>query len=773
MKKKLKSSLPYTATRSDLALRKKRAKKKKHTSFLPSTSPPPVTIEMIEQSFRGTFEPVRETWGYRIGLFLTACVMVLLFVFYIALVGAVGWSVYQFAVYYKDMPTTNVLGVFVYLSLLVAGGFFFVFMVRPFFARYDNSETTRALSPDEEPLLFALVEQLCLTLRSPVPERIEIDLNVNASARFLPGLRSFLQHKLTLRIGLPLVAGLSMRHFTGVLAHEFGHFAQGAGMRLGYLIRTINLWFMRAVFERSALDDRLRDLSESSGIWFGWGFYLARFFIWITRKILWLFMALGELISSYMNRQMEYDADRYQARIIGSDQIGPLLRNVTHLEVASFLADADLHDAWRDGRLGDDFPALVVARLDKIDDEIAKNIDENIENTKTGFFDSHPSHPDRARNAAAEACPGLFRLSIPTTVLFRDFDETSKRQTLSFYRDLFDDNFQEDSLIPTPILLARMDALDKERKAFQRSFQGIFLPIRPPSLEPIGPPPDDLQLATTEIERLSEDFLEQLPEAHDAFLAYQRNESVYNEQDITVRLIECQLINNRDLKIYEELDHHRKLRDATHQEQQALLDTINQSIQRAFQRIHLALQLLGHPQIEQKLEDATACRTEAKQLIETWNFLQELAPQLTLLRENFFRSVGYLHASEEVAAVTNSQTEVQQSLQSLFQEILDLHARLEHEPYPFDHAKGDVDLASYAMPELPESTDDLPLLIGSAEMILDRMLSLYARILGRLSLFTEAVEESLDLEPLPDPDLDALEPSHPDNVSPEHVTSTR
>jgi hypothetical protein len=45
---------------------------------------------------------------------------------------------------------------------------------------------------------------------------------------------------LVLTIGLPLVAGLSVREFGGVLAHEFGHFAQGGGMRLTALVRYVN-----------------------------------------------------------------------------------------------------------------------------------------------------------------------------------------------------------------------------------------------------------------------------------------------------------------------------------------------------------------------------------------------------------------------------------------------------------------------------------------------------------------------------------------------------
>lgn len=42
---------------------------------------------------------------------------------------------------------------------------------------------------------------------------------------------------------------LDLQQFAGVLAHEFGHFAQSSGMRLSYLIRSINHWFARVVFE--------------------------------------------------------------------------------------------------------------------------------------------------------------------------------------------------------------------------------------------------------------------------------------------------------------------------------------------------------------------------------------------------------------------------------------------------------------------------------------------------------------------------------------------
>jgi len=123
---------------------------------------------------------------------------------------------------------------------------------------------------------------------------------------------------LTLTIGMPLVAGLPMQHFAGVLAHELGHFSQGGGMRLTYLVRSVNAWFARVVYERDAWDEKLVEWSETGDIRTRIPFYLARLFVWLSRRILWGLMLVGQAVSCFMLRQMEFDADRYEARLAGS-----------------------------------------------------------------------------------------------------------------------------------------------------------------------------------------------------------------------------------------------------------------------------------------------------------------------------------------------------------------------------------------------------------------------------------------------------------------------
>jgi hypothetical protein len=41
------------------------------------------------------------------------------------------------------------------------------------------------------------------------------------------------------------------------MAHEFGHFAQSGGMRLTFIVRSINAWFGRVVHERDEWDEKL------------------------------------------------------------------------------------------------------------------------------------------------------------------------------------------------------------------------------------------------------------------------------------------------------------------------------------------------------------------------------------------------------------------------------------------------------------------------------------------------------------------------------------
>ena len=206
--------------------------------------------------------PVRPL--YRVGLVLVALAMVALPLLYVALVAAVGagiWLAVDAMTESWKHPTAGI----VIVSIL--GGTVVLFLVKPLLAKPGRASARKplALRRDRHPLLFAFVDKLCDAVGAPRPKEIRADCDLNASAGF-HGRGDLVRGSRVLTVGLPLMAGMSLSQFAGVLAHEFGHFAQGTGTRLSWLIRTINQWFARVVYERDAWDARLDGMTK---IW-GW-----------------------------------------------------------------------------------------------------------------------------------------------------------------------------------------------------------------------------------------------------------------------------------------------------------------------------------------------------------------------------------------------------------------------------------------------------------------------------------------------------------------------
>lgn len=59
-------------------------------------------------------------------------------------------------------------------------------------------------------------------------------------------------------------------------------------------------------------------------------------------------MQIGRLVSGFLSRQMEFDADRYQARLVGGPILARTMERVTELSIASQGAYGDLAASWKE-----------------------------------------------------------------------------------------------------------------------------------------------------------------------------------------------------------------------------------------------------------------------------------------------------------------------------------------------------------------------------------------------------------------------------------------
>jgi Zn-dependent protease with chaperone function len=669
-----------------------------------ATAPAAPDRRSILSAVRGSIAPAPVPLPYQFALAAVAVAMVLLPLVYLSLVSGVAYATWWHAV--NDLSWLSGKGsargrLFVYATPLVGGLVTVFFMIKPLLARHAPKQTAMVLDRRKEPFLYDFVDRLCRTVGAPPPVRIEVDCQVNASAQRVGFADS---GGLVLTIGLPLVAGLDLRQMTGVLAHEFGHFAQGAGMRLSGLIRRVNLWFARVVYERDAWDARLEKAGGEGGSG-GIIMLVARLLVWLSRRVLQLLMIVGHVLSCALMRQMEHDADRYEAMLAGSDTFAATARRLRVLA-----------GTWKDGRLAADLPGFVVARAGSLPPEVASGIEGSVDEGKTGWFDTHPCDRERIERTARLRSPGLFRLDAPATALFRDFGALAREASLQHYRDIAGDGVREDHLVPNEALLEAVGDREEAQEVFARLTQGL---VDIDHL--VFPAPAGAARAAVRDARAR--FEAELPRAREAFRRLEKASERAMAAAMAGELLAAGL--QPDAKAF-------LLPVAT-------AEGVRRSAARAASEAEEARSALSawDDALSARLATATA-NPDLRDCTAALAALQKGQPCLEALR---------LHLAALSALLGNVGDDVPPKLQQAIKAAAErtqgtlagLAGALGQAAYPFEHAGEAVTLARHVLP-VPPQPDSLESVFGGAREALERYVAVYVRVLGTLAPAVEAAE---------------------------------
>lgn len=724
--------------------------------------------ETLLNDFRGSVPPVSTPWSYRAGILLVACVMVLLPLVYVGLIGLTCYAVYYHAVNHTSILEVQTRGkgyfllVLAYVAPMAVGAILILFMLKPLFARPAPGPRRRTLSRADEPLLFEFVDRICAAVRAPRPREIDVDVEVNASAGFRRGWWSMLGDDLVLTIGLPLAAGLTVRQLGGVLAHEFGHFSQGAGMRLTYVIRSIVHWFERVVYERDQWDEWLVSASGSLDLRIGWVLYLARLFVWITRKILYVLMICGHAVAGLMLRQMEFDADRYEARLAGSRTFADTVRRLQVLNVAAQGAQADLRSFYAEGRLGDDLPKLILANVDQLPEELQAKIDLAIADSQTGWFDTHPADRDRIESAAREAAPGVLTNEWPASVLFRDFGLVSRQATWDYFYSIFGERLKAEELHSVDELLRRQQSDLAGGKALDRVFQGAFSLSRAVELPPIP------QL-TDELRPRAEQTIKQAREAMLASAAAHREPRTRRTNSIRQFVESKQVLALHRAGVRPPRDAFQVPLDPAGAGRAA--DEHDASVRRldeqlaAFEawgarRIAAALALLDNPAFAAQIPEGRSLAAHCRAILPAARAVLAALParqQLQIDNAVFSALLGQLENHGEDAKFVESL--VEQSRTVLLATVA-LRDRFQGLRYPFDHAVADMTIDRFLLAEPLTDPHAIGGVYEGAEEVVEGLGGLAVRCVGQFALAVEQVETALGLPLVPAPP-EPEEPAEP------------
>jgi len=560
---------------------------------------------------------------------------------------------------------------------------------------------------------------------------------------------------LRLTIGLPLAAGLSLNQFAGVLAHEFGHFAQTTGMGLTYVIQSINGWFARLVYEKDEFDAGLDNLIEETG---GFIFIIlsaGKGMIWLTRRILWALMHLGHFVSCFMLRQMEFDADRYEARLVGGDVFESTTREFRHLGLSAREANRDQGQFWNDGKLCNDMSKLTLFHRNKQNLELKKHVQNYIETTNTGWFDTHPCDRERIVSAHREHNQPAFAFDGSARILFRSFEKISQQLTRVHFQELVEisantfrsfEELKQDEEKERGFLLAR-------DRYFQLAVTPHYLPKL--SLKRMTMPKSDDEIRQR-LERVRNRMRDGLKSHEAAAQKYKKAHERY------MQCLELKAMDDASLSInysneglrVQDMAGVLGLKASAETAMSEALESYKQMDLYCSERLSLALSLVEQSSVKGAVDASLlngfgACIKTHRLFHDLWEVLEDSQKCRALALRVVREARGSENDAIEEVFLRNCR--------KLMGAMNAFRDALKGKPYPLDHSDPDMNLRDYVLPSML-SMEDLGELFYHTGNAIVASQQLINRVHARLAAIGEAVEGVYHLEPLPAPDeaLDLL-----------------
>jgi hypothetical protein len=157
----------------------------------------------------------------------------------------------------------------------------------------------------------------------------------------------------------------------------------------------------------------------------------------LSRGILWLIMMAGHAISAFLMRQMEFDADKAEIELAGSDAFKTTTKKVFTLDMVRRMLDEKIAEIWHfHHRLPDNLPVLLEQRIAGLPATAGTAVERIVGEKKSPWSATHPSPGARISRAEAMQCAGQRLSDTPARQLFRCFEDLCHGATLGHYNNL-------------------------------------------------------------------------------------------------------------------------------------------------------------------------------------------------------------------------------------------------------------------------------------------------------------------------------------------------
>ncbi len=709
----------------------------------------------LEKVFCGPVERVRPSPGYVALTAVVAIFMLLLPLIYLSLIAGVGVGVYFYVMQAIELfgdTTTRVrgralvLGLFLAALPVVMGLIVMFFMVKPLFAPRGKYAKPEPILRSEEPLLYAYVERLCKTLGAPVPREIVATCDINASAGFRHGIFSLFWNDLRLTIGMPLAAGLDLRQFSGVMAHELGHFSQRVAIRFSYLIDVVNHWLARVAYERDAWDLKLHILTYNDEGWVRVCAYITQGCVWVTRLILKGLCMAGAMASMALSRAMEYNADAFEARIAGSKSFAGFERRLHDLNEAMGIALEELTGRKEAERVPDNLPVLFASATDRMPPEQLDKAWKLFADRKVGLFQTHPSPNDRIAAAMKLDAPGVIALDAPARLLFKDFNGLCRRVTYQFIRAQIGGKVMD-------LTFAPVEEFVRAHEQTSRALASLEKVVGPEVLKTFSIRPMFLRIDALEAPADPGSLPERWNKAREAMVklrpaADAAATALRNADDSIDHAVQAESLKRAGLKF--DPTKYGLTKGTVQEAEDARMTALNaraaaehslEPFEKAYrQRVASALQLLTVKGIEARIRRAPELKAEANKLLVASAALRECFGTMYELSRRILAAQAIFTGSTRMASSTEAElnrltTDIALGLKRAYKD-------LDVANYPFEHAQDGITIAGVLLERTPKEEKG-PEVLSAAVVFRDGYMSLTRRSLARLAEIAIEVETAI------------------------------
>jgi Zn-dependent protease with chaperone function len=321
----------------------------------------------------------------------------------------------------------------VYWMAIMVGVLLLLCLIKPLVEPRRHLVKSYPLAAAKEPVLIEFVSKICDQIGAPPPAKVEAECSTRLALDSRGGG--------VLTIGLPLAAALSVEQLAGLIGGQVAHVRQGAGSGPTNLIRAVNGWLWRSIYEPGRFDAWLSLVAQRRQFSAAKLLLPLRAARLVPLAVLFVPMFIGNTLASGLVWQSELDADRAAARLVGRETFAATLRwlGVTDFTWQGLLTELDfLH---KEQKLPDSLPKQLAVRMLDMTPELEAHLRESVVQQEAKPFDSRPSDEERIEATRSEPTGGVYVCGLPARALFTDFDEISRQATWDYYVSMYDAQF--------------------------------------------------------------------------------------------------------------------------------------------------------------------------------------------------------------------------------------------------------------------------------------------------------------------------------------------